>query len=47
MKFLKGATTTFILIFSLNSFSQNTGATTFPAEIWYCEINEGLSLIHI
>ena len=41
MKFLKGATATFILIFSLNSFSQNTGATTFPAEIWY------LSLIHI
>ena len=44
MKFLKGATATFILIFSLNSFSQNTGATTFPAEIWYCEINEGFSM---
>ena len=44
MKLFKIAASTFILIFSLNTFSQNTGPTTFPAEIWYCEINDGFTM---
>ena len=44
MKFFKLINSTLILVFSLNSFSQNTGSTTFPAEIWYCEINEGFTI---
>ena len=44
MKLFKIAASTFILIFSLNTFSQNTGSTTFPAEIWHCEINDGFTM---
>jgi len=44
MQLFKILTTTFITIFSLNSFSQNVSMATFPAEIWYCEINEGFTM---
>ena len=44
MQLFKILTTTFITIFSLNSFSQNVSMSTFPAEIWYCEINEGFTM---
>ena len=44
MQLFKILTTTFITIFSLNSFSQNVSMSTFPAEIWYCEINEGFTI---
>tara|TARA_X000001036_G_scaffold64650_1_gene55351 strand:+ start:1651 stop:2058 length:408 start_codon:yes stop_codon:yes gene_type:complete len=44
MKIFKVTTTTLILIFSLNTFSQNTGSKTFPAEIWYCEVNDGFTM---
>ena len=44
MQLLKILTTTFITIFSLNIFSQNVSMSTFPAEIWYCEINEGFTM---
>ena len=44
MKLFKVATSSLILIFSLNIYSQNTESTTFPAEIWYCEINEGFTM---
>ena len=44
MKLFKVATSSLILIFSLNIYSQSTESTTFPAEIWYCEINEGFTM---
>ena len=44
MKLFKVTASTFILIFSLNTFSQNAGSTTFPAEIWHCEINDGFTM---
>ena len=44
MKLFTLVTTGLITFFSLNIFSQNTGSITFPAEIWYCQINDGFTL---
>ena len=44
MNLFKFTLSSFFILFSLNTFSQNTGLTTFPAEIWYCEINEGFTM---
>ena len=44
MNLFKFTLSFFFILFSLNTFSQNTGLTTFPAEIWYCEINEGFTM---
>ena len=44
MNLLKFTLSTFFILFSLNSFSQNVGSATVPAEIWYCEINDGFTM---
>ena len=44
MKLSKILITTMVTILSFNAFSENTESTTFPAEIWYCEINEGFTM---
>ena len=44
MKIFKVTTTTLFLIFSSNTFSQSAGSKTFPAEIWYCEVNDGFTM---
>ena len=44
MKIFKITALTLTLLFSLNTISQNKGSITFPAEIWYCEINDGFSI---
>tara|TARA_B100001250_G_scaffold393942_1_gene397253 strand:+ start:1089 stop:1496 length:408 start_codon:yes stop_codon:yes gene_type:complete len=44
MNLFKVAASILILTFSINTFSQNTGSTTVPGEIWYCEINDGFTI---
>ena len=44
MNLFKFTLSTFFILFSLNSLSQNVGSATVPAEIWYCEINDGFTM---